>query len=47
MAALLSDKKCSHATCMLRFLTAGRLALNPNLIFKIGSRKVVNAHGTF
>ncbi len=37
MAALRSDSKCSHTTCMLRFFIASRLALNPNLIFEIGS----------
>jgi len=37
MAALLNGSKCSHTTCMLRFFTASRLALNPNLIFEIGS----------
>jgi hypothetical protein len=38
MAALQSGKKCSHTACMLRFLTALRLALNPDLIFEIGFR---------
>jgi len=37
MAALRNGSKCSHTTCMLRFFTASRLALNPNLIFEIGS----------
>ena len=37
MAALRNDSKCSHTTCMLRFFTVSRLALNPNLIFEIGS----------
>jgi len=37
MAALWNDSKCSHTACMLRFFTAPRLALNPNLIFEIGS----------
>ena len=39
MAALRNDSKCSHTTCMLRFLTVSRLALNPNLIFEIGPGK--------
>jgi hypothetical protein len=38
MAALRSGSKCSHTTCMLRFFTVSRLALNPNLIFEIGSK---------
>ncbi len=37
MAGLRSGSKCSHTTCMLRFFTVMRLALNPNLIFEIGS----------
>ena len=37
MAALRNGSKCSHTTCMLRFFTDSRLALNPNLIFEIGS----------
>jgi hypothetical protein len=37
MAALRNDSKYSHTTCMLRFFTVLRLALNPNLIFEIGS----------
>jgi hypothetical protein len=37
MAALRNDSKCSHTTCMLRFFTVSHLALNPNLIFEIGS----------
>ena len=37
MAALQNDSKCSHTACMLRFFTASHLALNPNLIFEIGS----------
>ena len=37
MAALRNGSKCSHTTCMLRFFTVSRLALNPNLIFEIGS----------
>ena len=39
MAVLRNDSKCSHTTCMLRFFTVSRLALNPNLIFEIGSRQ--------
>ena len=38
MAALRNGSKCSHTTCMLRFFTVSRLALNPNLIFKMGSK---------
>jgi hypothetical protein len=41
MAVLQKGSKCSHTTCMLRFLTFSRLALNPNLIFEIGSRLVI------
>ncbi len=41
MAALRNGSKCSHTTCMLRFFTVSRLALNPNLIFEIGSNKFV------
>jgi len=37
MAALQNGSKCSHTTCMLRFFIVSRLALNPNLIFGIGS----------
>ncbi len=37
MAALRNDSKCSHTTCMLRFFTVPRLALNPDLIFEIDS----------
>ncbi len=37
MAALRNGSKCSHTTCMLRFFTVLRLALNTNLIFEIGS----------
>jgi hypothetical protein len=37
MAALRIGSKCSHTTCMLRFFTVSCLALNPNLIFEIGS----------
>ena len=41
MAALRNGSKCSHTTpCMLRFFTVPRLALNPNLIFEIGSSVV-------
>jgi len=38
MAALRNGSKCSHTTCMLRFFSVSRLALNPNLIFEIGSK---------
>jgi hypothetical protein len=34
---LRNGSKCSHTTCMLRFFTVSRLALNPNLILEIGS----------
>jgi hypothetical protein len=37
MAALRNGSKCSHTTCMLRFFTISRLALNSNLIIEIGS----------
>jgi len=37
MAVLWSGLKCSHTTCMLRFLTDPRLALNSNIIFETGS----------
>jgi len=37
MTALRNGSKCSHTTYMLRFFTISRLALNPNLIFEIGS----------
>jgi hypothetical protein len=37
MAVLRNGSKCSHTTCMLRFITVSRLALNPNLFFEIGS----------
>jgi hypothetical protein len=37
MAVLRNGSKCSHTTCMLRFFTVSRLALNTNLIFEIGS----------
>ncbi len=37
MAVLRNGSKCSHTTCMLRFFTVSRLALNSNLIFEIGS----------
>jgi hypothetical protein len=33
MAVLRNGSKCSHTTCMLRFFTVSRLALNTNLIF--------------
>jgi hypothetical protein len=38
MAVLRKGTKCSHTTCILRFFTASRLALNTNLIFEIGSK---------
>jgi hypothetical protein len=38
MAVLRNGSKCSHTTCMIRFFTVSRLALNSNLIFEIGSR---------
>jgi len=41
MAVLRNASKCSHTTCMLRFLTVSRLALNPNLIFEIDSNLFV------
>ena len=39
MAVLRNGSKCSHTTCAVcsAFSTASRLALNPNLIFEIGS----------
>jgi hypothetical protein len=37
MAALRNGSKCSHTTCMLRFFTVSRLALNTHLIIEIGS----------
>jgi len=37
MATLWNGSKCSHTTCMLRFFTDPRLALNSNLIFETGS----------
>ncbi len=37
MAELRNGSKCSHTTCMLRFFTVSRLALNTNLIVEIGS----------
>jgi len=40
MAVLRNGSKCSHTTCMLRFFTVSRLALNPNLIFEIGSDRL-------
>ena len=39
MAALRNGSTYSQTTCMLRFFTVLRLALNPNLIFEIGSNK--------
>jgi len=41
MAVLRNGSKCSHTTCMLRFFTVSRLALNSNLIFEIGSNNDV------
>ena len=41
MTVLRNVSKCSHTTCMLRFFTVSRLALNTNLIFEIGSNKSV------
>ncbi len=38
MVALRNGSKCSHTTCMIRFFTVSLLALNPNLIFEIGSK---------
>jgi hypothetical protein len=44
MAVLRNGSKCSHTTsCMLRFFTVSRLALNNNLIFEIGSNNIDNA----
>jgi len=43
MAVLQNDSKCSHTSCMLRFFTVSRIALNPNLIIKIGSRQIINS----
>ncbi len=40
MAVLRNGSKCSHTACMLRSFTVSRLALNPNLIFEIGSNPV-------
>ena len=40
MAALRNGSKCSHTTCMLRFFTVSRLAMNTNLIFEIGSKVI-------
>jgi hypothetical protein len=39
MAVLRNSSKCSHTTCMRRFFIVSRLALNPNLIFEIGSNR--------
>ena len=47
MAALRNGSKCSHTTCMLRFFTVSRLALNSNLIFEIGSNKMSHKHLIF
>jgi len=38
MAVLRNGSKCSQTTCMLRYFTVSRLAMNTNLIFKIGSK---------
>jgi hypothetical protein len=38
MAVLQNGSKCSHTSCMLRFFTISRLALNSNLILEIGSK---------
>ena len=40
MALLRNGSKCSHTTCMLCFFIVSRLALNPNLIFEIGSNSL-------
>jgi hypothetical protein len=37
MTALRNGSKCSHTMCMLRFFTASRFALDPNLIIEISS----------
>ena len=37
MSVLQNGSKYSHTTCMLRFFTVSRLALNTNLIIEIGS----------
>jgi len=42
MAALRNGSKCSHTSGMLRFFTVSRLALNPNLIFEIGSNNILS-----
>jgi hypothetical protein len=38
--ALWNGSKCSHPKCMLRFFNDPCLAMNPNLIFEIGSKVV-------
>jgi hypothetical protein len=38
MVVLRIGSKYSHTRCMLCFFTVSRLALNPNLIFEIGSK---------
>jgi len=43
MAVLQNGSKCSHTSCMLRFFTVSRLALNPNLILEIGSSQIVKS----
>jgi hypothetical protein len=47
MAVLRNGSKCSHTTCMLRFFTASRLALNPNLFFEINSSETFEKHPLF
>ena len=42
MAVLRNGSKCSHTSCMLRFFTVSRLALNPNLFFEIGSKSYMS-----
>ena len=43
MTVLRNGSKCSHTTCMLRFFTVSRLALNTNLIFEIDF-KIVSSY---
>jgi hypothetical protein len=47
LALLQTDSKYSHTTCMLRFFTVSRLALNPNLIFEIGSNFSVSPFANY
>ena len=47
MAALRNGSKYSHTSCMLRFCSVSRLALNPNLIFEIGSNKTLRLSNYF